>query len=105
MVYIYKDLRKNFFPILWRKVVTSESQTRTEPTNTQIRHVQSGRLYASVARIDSKQSNTNQNGQEKQGKTFPNPKQHITIIQDIRITNITKEYMEKMGAIFNIVTT
>jgi len=94
---VYKDLRKNFFPTLRRKVVTSQSQTRTEPTNTQIRHVQLGRLYALVARTDSKQSNTNQNGQEKQGKTFPNLKQHITIIQDIGITKYNEKIYGKNG--------
>jgi len=56
---VYKSLQRNFFPILRRKVITSESQLRTEPANTQNRHVQAGRSYASVAKTGNKQSNTN----------------------------------------------
>jgi len=52
---VYKDLRRNFFTTLRRKVIICESQTQTEPTNIQIRHIQPGRLYASLARTDSKQ--------------------------------------------------
>jgi len=65
-------------------------------------HVQPGKSYASVAeKTNSKQSNINQNRQETQGKTtFPSLEQHITsIIQELQ--NMTKEYMEKMGAMFN----
>jgi len=85
---------------LRRKVITSESQLRTEPANTQNRHVQPGRSYVSVARTGNKQSNTSQNRQETQGKTTTSsPDQFITsIIQ--KLQNMTKEYMEKMGAMF-----
>jgi len=36
---IYKDLQRNFFSTLGRKVVTSKPQLRIEPASIQIRHV------------------------------------------------------------------
>jgi len=72
---VYKDLQRNFFSTLRKKVLTPESQTRMESANIQIRYVQSRILYASITRIESKQSNTNQKNQETQEKiTIPSPK-------------------------------
>jgi len=49
---IYKDLQRNFFSTLGRKVVTSVSKPGIESVNIQTRHVQPGRLCASVIRTD-----------------------------------------------------
>jgi len=42
-----KDLQRNFFPILGRKVVTSKSQPRIKSASIHTRHIQPGRSYAS----------------------------------------------------------
>jgi len=83
---LYKNLQRNFFPTLRRKVITSESQLRIEPANTQIRHVQPRKSYASVTRTDSKQSNTKQNKQE----TGKNNISKLRTTYNKRYTGITK---------------
>jgi len=81
---VYKDLRRNFFTTLRRKVVISELQTRTEPTNIQIRHIQLGRSYASVARTDNKQ-------QKQTGNTRKNNFLKFETIYNKHYTGITKD--------------
>jgi len=68
---VYKDLQRNFFPILRRKVVASEPRPRIEPYKLQPYKpglIQPGRSYALVKRTESKLSITNQNNQEIQEK-------------------------------------
>jgi len=73
---VYKDLQRNFFLTLWRKVVTFEPQPLIESANIQTRYIQPGRSYASVTRTESKQSNANQKNQETQKKiTTSSPEQ------------------------------
>jgi len=54
---VYKDLQRNFFPTLRRKVIASKPQSRIEPASIQTKLVQPEKSYASqevtITRIDS----------------------------------------------------
>jgi len=62
--------------------------------------VQLGR-YASVTRIESKQSITNQNNQETYEKTISPSSEQLIVSAIQELQHVMKEYIEKVGAIFN----
>jgi hypothetical protein len=97
---IYKDLQKSFYPKLRRKMIAPDSQPRTDPASIQIKLIQPGKSYASIIRTEARQPITSQNNQETQEKmTLLGPGQLVAdAIQEL---HVTKEYMEKMSAMFN----
>jgi len=106
---VYKELQKSFFHyllvfyIMEKNGNTHESQSRTELANIQTRLVQPGRAYASITRTESRQPITSRNNQKIQEKIVsPNRRQLIVgAIQAQGLQYVLKEYMEKIGAMFN----
>jgi len=54
---VYKEIQKNLFSTLQRKMVRSETQQETEqePASIKNRLVQSGRSYALITRTENRQ--------------------------------------------------